>query len=409
MRTSCLVAAVAVLVAGCGSGSAAHRGAPAGADLRTVTLTAAELHALGEADTAFGAELLQRLRDSQTGNVALSPASIATALQMAFVGARGATATEMASTLHVDGMTPTQVAAASSRLLGELAPLAHDKDELLDIVNTVWVQSGLPLTPAYDEMMRTGFGAGLRRTDFGDSERARQTINAAIADATRQKIRDLIGQGQITGDTRLVLTNAIYLKTKWETPFDPSESRPRPFHRVDGSTVQPTTMAMTDELGYAHGPGYQAVRLPYLGGRLAMTIVVPTGRDDGYPATIAPFAPTQVELWLPKFRFTWSHGLSDALKSMGMRTAFTPGADFSGITTAEPLQVSFVQHQAFVNVNENGTEAAAATAVGIVGSAARVPVKALAVHADHPFYFSISDEQTHLLLFLGHVTDPAAS
>ena len=409
MRKTGLAVVAALLVVGCGSGSGRQASAPPGTDLRQVTLTAAELHGLAEADTAFGAQLLQQLQADAGGNIALSPASIATALQMAYVGARGATATEMAATLHVDGMTPTQVAAAASRLLGELAPLAHDKDQLLDIVNTVWVQAGFPLTPAYDEMMRTGFGAGLRRTDFGDAERARQAINAAVADATRQKIRDLIGRGQITGDTRLVLTNAIYLKAHWETPFEASETMPRAFHRGDGSTVQASTMAQSGQLSYAQAPGYQAVRLPYAGGRLAMTVVVPTGRDSGYPTTLAAFRPTEVQLWLPKFRFTWSHELSDALKSMGMRTSFTGDADFSGISTAEPLQVSFVQHQAFVDVNETGTEAAAATATGIAGTALRAPVPGIAVHADHPFYFSITDTQTGLVLFLGHVADPTAS
>jgi serpin B len=151
------------------------------------------------------------------------------------------------------------------------------------------------------------------------------------------------------------------------------------------------------------------VRLPYAGGRLAMTVVVPTGRDTGYPAKIPAFHPAAVELWLPKFRFSWSHELTTALQALGMRAAFTGGADFSGITTAEPLQVSFVQHQAFIDVNENGTEAAAATAVGIVAGAALAPSTLVAVHADHPFYFAITDRQTGLVLFLGHIADPTAN
>ena len=412
MRRALLAAAAATaaaLVVGCGGGSGRPAVPPQGSDLRHVTLTAAELHGLARADTAFGAQLLQRLADGAGGNVALSPASVATALQMAYVGARGQTAAEMATTLHLDGLTPQQAAAAASRLLGELAPLAHDKDELLDIVNTVWVQSGLPLTPAYDAMMRTGFGAALRRTDFGDAERAREAINAAVAQATRDKIRDLVQGGQITQDTRLVLTNAVYLKAKWEAPFEPADTRPRTFHRSDGSTARVATMARTGLLDYTQGPGYQAVRLPYAGGRLAMTVVVPTGNDHGYPTTLAAFHPAEVELWLPKFRFTWKDTLNGALQALGMTTAFTGAADFSGITTAEHLAVSFVQHQAFIDVNESGTEAAAATAAGIVGLSLRVPPKAVAVHADHPFYFAITDTQTGLMLFLGRVAEPAAS
>lgn len=407
-----IVAVVALVAAGCGSaGSHPTRSAPPppGSDLRQVTLTAAELHGLAGADTAFGTELLQQLRQATAGNLAISPASIATALQMAYVGARGQTATEMASALHLNGMSPQQAAAAASRLLGELAPLAQDKDELLDLVNSVWVQTRLPLTPAYDAMMRTGFGAALRRTNFGQSEHARQAINASVAEATRQKILDLIMPGQITGDTRLVLTNAVYMKAKWESPFEPGQTTARQFHRPDGTTRDVPTMAQTGELDYSDGAGYQAVRMPYLGGRLAMTVVVPTGTDKGYPATIAPFHPAEVELWLPKFRFRWSDELSGALKALGMRAAFSGGADFSGITTKEPLQVSFVQHQAFIDVNENGTEAAAATAIGMTVSGAFIPKPAIAVHADHPFYFSISDTKTGLMLFLGHVADPTAS
>ena len=412
MHKAFVVAVAALVSAGCGAaGSHPARSAPTppGSDLRSVTLTAAELRGLATADTAFGTQLLQRLQKDKKGNLALSPASIATALQMAFVGARGATATEMAKTLHLEGMSPQQAAAAASRLLDGLAPLARDKDELLDLVNAVWVQNGLALTPAYDAMMRTGFGAALRRTDFGHSEQARQTINAAVAQATRDKIRELIAQGQNTPDTRLVLTNAVYMKAKWSSPFEPSQTRPRTFHRADGTTQDAPTMAQTGELDYARGPGYQAVRLPYLGGRLAMTLVVPVGADTGYPARLARFHPAEVDLWLPKFQFTWSHELSAALQALGMRTAFDGGADFGGMTSAEPLHVSFVQHQAFINVDEHGTEAAAATAIGMGVSGAFGPRQTFVVHADHPFYFSISDTQTGLMLFLGHIADPAAN
>lgn len=409
MRKWCLVALALALV-GCGSGHGTTRPAPPppGSDLRQVVLTAAELHGLAEADSTFGAQLLAHLQATDNGNIAMSPASIATALQMAYVGARGRTATEMAKTLHVESMQPRQVAAAASRLLAELAPLARSKDELLDIVNAVWVQSGLRLTPAYDAMMRTGFGAGLRRVDFRNHpDTSRQTINDAVSQATRDKIRDLIAANQIDSDTRLVLTNAVYLKAKWAVPFEPAETTPRPFRRDDGSTAQAPTMARAGELDYARGAGYQAVRLPYAGGRLAMTVVVPDRAGGRYPATIATFKPRRVDLWLPTFRFTWSHDLSDILQTMGMRTAFS-GGDFTGMTTSEPVQMSFVQHQAFIDVDENGTEAAAATAVGMGVSGAFAPRPAIAVHADHPFYFAITDTQTGLVLFLGHIADPTA-
>lgn len=418
-------AAVPALLVGCSGGSTGgspHRLPPISegprVDLGAVHLTAAQLDALAAADNAFAGELYHAVAADQSGNVVMSPASVAIALQMAYAGARGQTATEMAKALHVTGTSPLDVAAAAARFLRELAPLAADKNELLNIVNKVWVQSGFPLVSGFDTAMRSGFGAGMQRTDFEHRpDAARQAINAAIAAATHDKIKDLLAPGIINDTIRLVLTNAVYLHAGWASPFEAGQTLPRAFHLADGRTTMPSTMKQTASLGYVRGNGYRAVELPYAGGRLAMTILLPDGAlaplearfaETGLSALVGAAKPTRLTLELPKFRFTGSTDMKAPLQSLGMRTPFTPAADFTGISTAEPLSIAFVAHQAFVAVDEKGTEAAAATAVGIGVTGVRVETpQQTVVRVDHPFLFAITDTTTGLPLFVGRVADPA--
>ncbi len=425
MRVDRFQAAVAALaatatLAGCGGGSApaVHQPTLSGTDLSKVSLTASEIDSLSAADGRFATALFSKLVDGQSDNVVMSPASVAICLEMAYAGARGKTAAEMANVLRVDGVSPLQVAAAAAHFHDALAPLATDKNELLSIANKVWVQSGFPLVPSYDAAMRTGFGAGLQRTDFvKDPEGARNAINADIAAATRDKIQDLIPEGLIDDTTRLVLTNAVYLHAKWAHPFDPDETMPRPFHLTDGQTTNPQTLHEAATLEYVRDEGYQAVRLPYAGGRLAMTILLPDGAlgplEDqlvtrGLAALMSSAKPTDLTLDLPKFKYTWSHDLHETLAALGMPTAFSDAADFSGISR-EPLKIAFVQHKAFVAVDEKGTEAAAATAGGMVALSLRVAQTPTEMRVDHPFLFAITDTTTGLPLFIGQVTNPTVN
>ena len=404
------------ILAGCGGGSSSPQPIPPGSDLTKVSLSASQLDALSAADSDFASSLFGKLVDGQSDNIVLSPASVAIALQMAYAGARGQTAAEMAKVLHVDGISPLQVAAAASHFLSALTPLATDKNELVSMANKVWVQSGFPLVPSYDGAMRSGFGAGMQRTDFNkDPESARKAINADIAAATHGKIQDLLPPGLIDSTMRLVLTNAIYLHAKWAHPFDPSQTARRAFHLADGTTIQPDTLEQTNTLDYVKGDGYQAVRLPYRGGRLAMTILLPDGAlaplegqlaTKGFPALMAAAKPTDLTLDLPKFKYTWTHDLGETLAALGMPTAFSDSADFSGMSTAAALKIAFVQHKAFIAVDEKGTEAAAATAVGIELSMGVVVPSGPTMRVDHPFLFAITDTTTGLPLFMGQVTNP---
>jgi serpin B len=397
---------LALTATACGSTADRTFPAPSKSTARVVPVSAQQQQALATADDAFAHSLWSELA-SRDGNIVVSPASIATALQMAYVGARGDTATEMARALHLgSNATPDDVVRAASRLITQLQA-ASGKGSLLRVADAVWLQRDFPVQPAFRTAMSDGFASAFHQADFaGHGEDARKAINAAIAAQTRDRIKDLLPPGTDLSDTRLVLTNAVYLKAAWASPFEPSATAPAPFTRGDGQVVRPKTMTATEAFDYAATSGYRAVRLPYAGGRLAMTLLLPAaGRPLAWPATAPVFRPEPVDLAVPKFRFSWNDDLSGLLASLGMRTAFTDAADFGGMSPRQ-LQIGAVRHKAFIDVSESGTEAAAATSVDIVAGAAPAPVSVQHLHFDRPFLFRIDDTVTGLPLFLGKVADP---
>ena len=408
MRTfPAALATLAMLISACGTAAPSPAPNTSRVDLRAVPVSAQQQQALAAADDAFSRALWAELATSG-GNVVVSPASIATALQMAYTGARGATAAEMARTLHLGtGATPTEIAAAAARLLTQLAPLAQDKHSLLTLADEVWLQHDFPVVADFRAAMSTGFGSAFHLADFiGHGEDARRAINAAIAAQTHDRIHDLIPPGAELRDARLILTNAIYLKAAWAAPFEPGRTAPAAFTRGDGSVVHPKTMNMTSDLDYAATRDYQAVRLPYAGNRLAMTLLLPAaGQPLTWPAAAPTFQSKTVELALPKFRFSWGDDLAGLLQGLGMPTAFSSTADFSGMSP-KPLHIGAVRHKAFIAVDESGTEAAAATDVEVLTGAAAPPTSITPLHLDRPFLFRIDDMATGLPLFLGKVADP---
>lgn len=400
------LAAAALLATACG---AATTSAPKGSrvNLRAVPVSAQQQQALAADDEAFARSLWAALA-TQDGNIVVSPASIATALQMAYVGARGQTAAEMARALHLGaGATPLDVAAAASTLLTQLAQLAHDKHSLVTLADQIWLQRNFPVVADFRAAMSTGFDSAFHLADFvRHGEATRQAINAAIAAQTHDRIHDLLPPGMDLHDARLILTNAIYLKAAWLSPFEKGLTAPAAFTRADGSVVNPETMSTTGDFDYAATGGYQEVRLPYVGGRLAMTLLLPAaGRPLTWPATAPAFRMHTVDLTLPKFRFSWDDDLAGLLGQLGMPTAFTGRADFGGMSS-DPLQIGAVRHKAFVAVDENGTEAAAATDVTMMATGGHAPVDLVQLHLDRPFLFRIDDTVTGLPLFLGKVADP---
>jgi serpin B len=236
-----------------------------------------------------------------------------------------------------------------------------------------------------------------------------------VGEQTEQRIKELLIQGTLDPGTRLVLVNAIYLKAAWQTAFSESATNTAPFTKLDGTTADVPTMHATSELAYASGDGWQAVELPYVGGKLAMDVILPEDlrafeaalNAETLQSIIGGLADAQVKLALPKFKADTHVELGDLLAAMGMPTAFSGSADFSGITKDERLQITAVVHQANIDVDEKGTTAAAATAV-VMGKTA-IPSQQVTLTVDHPFLFALRDLETGAVLFLGRIGDPAAA
>ncbi|RPI20576.1 MAG: serpin family protein, partial [Actinobacteria bacterium] len=357
-------------------------------------------------------------------NTILSPYSIAAALTMTYGGARGATADEMRRTLHL-GVSDERIHAARNeldlRITAEVPPVEGDDRTPLAIrvANSLWGQAGYPFREEFLELLAANYDAGMNLADFvAAAEEARLAINTWVEGETEGRIVDLIPEGVITELTRLVLVNAIWFKANWAQPFDPEATSPGPFTLLDGSEVTADLMHGSFLLPYAEGDGYQAVRIPYAGDA-AMLLVLPAedrfeevraSLDGGTLDEISSAAgDRQVELTLPKFEFRCDESLSAVLQAMGMPAAFTDpslpgGADFTGITERRELMIQDVIHQAFIAVDEEGTEAAAATAVVIGLTSAPEPAEMV---VDRPFLCAIEHSSTGEILFLGQVIDPS--
>jgi len=365
------------------------------------------------------------VRAAGGGNVVVSPASVWEALAMTHQGARGETAAEMAGVL---GMPDDRagIARAAEALRVSLAA-AKGKAITLDVANRLWVQRGKTLEPGFTTAVAERFAAGVGVVDFAAAhEAARGDINAWVAAQTAGKITELLKAGVITPLTRLVLTNAVYLKAPWATPFETSATQPEPFQLAPEKAVNLPFMHCSERLvagRVAAGDEAATVcEIPYEGRRLVMVIVVPDAVDgldevlgelDGdwrtkWAAGQGDVRLRQVELALPRWTARKPLGLNDTLKTLGMRLAFdATAADLSGIDGTRELFVSDVVHEGFVDVSEEGTEAAAATGV-VVGVRSMAPSRdePLAVKADRPFAWAIVDRDTGAVLFAGTVTDP---
>lgn len=367
----------------------------------------------------FGFDLLTSA-GSPNANVVISPASVALALQMVAAGAKGRTATEMANVLHLPNAAGA--ATAARQVLDSLASDENDRQNTLRVANTVWSQQGMPVEQSYTSTLQSQFDTTPQSADFEhDPGQASAEIDKTVSDETNGMIPQLFPPGTLDSSTRLVLTNAIYLAASWATAFNPALTRPGPFTKADGTVGQVPMMNMGDSgadqqatFGYAQETGYQVVTLPYVGGKLAFTVLLPSGtslapllstlRAGGLPAALQAVVPTPLEVSLPKFTVSSSLDLKGALAGLGMPTAFTGAADFSGITTAQRLNIQTVRHDAVVKVDEHGTTAAAATGVGMQAMA--VAARTVVV-VNRPFLFVITDTATGAPLFQGQVTDPA--
>ncbi|HYB41884.1 MAG TPA: serpin family protein [Candidatus Methylomirabilis sp.] len=409
-RWLAVVVAGAVLLVG-GIGMAAS-GKPAGPDEA----------ALVKGNDQFAADLYGVLR-GRDGNVFFSPYSISNALAMTYAGARGSTATQMAAALRLP-MGGDRLHRAFAGVNGEVNDSGAKGGSELLVANALWTQAGLATVPTFQATVKTLYGAALTPLDFRRApEASRGTINAWVEQQTRDHIKDLVPEGAITPDTRVVLTNAIYFKGTWKYAFPATATRSDAFTVSSGKTVRDVPlMRQRRTLAYLDGGSFQALALPYGAGEQSMIVFLPR-KAGGLPEFekmltaarltdwLAQLSPCDVDVTLPRFKVTAEFQLRNALTALGMPLAFSPGgADFSGMATGEPLALSAVIHKAYVDVNEKGTEAAAATATTVATTSLRpAEPEPVQFRADHPFFFVIRDNGTGSLLFAGRLVEPRAT
>lgn len=411
------LALMAICCASCGAGAATEPapGKTTVKPARRVKLKFADdVRAVARSENKFAFDLYGRLREAQ-GNLFYSPASISTALAMVYAGARGETRLQMARALHFD--LPDERLLAAFAAFGQSLN-SGDEHYQLSMANRLWGQRTYSFRPAYLELTRDRFSAELAPLDFARSGEARQTINRWVEQQTHDKITDLIAPGVLSAVTRLVLTNAIYFKGAWEHEFWENATETAPFHVSRQQDVRSPLMHQVEDLPYAETDLAQIVALPYAGGDLSLVVLLPKA-IDGFERLEAELTAENVErwtsdlrerkvqLWLPKFKTTSEFSLGETLDSLGMTLAFSEQADLSGISASKDLFISAVLHKSYIDVNELGTEAAAATAAKFEGAAEDSERQQPVVfRADHPFVYLIRVRRSGAILFLGRLLQP---
>lgn len=372
-------------------------------------------------NTDFALTLYGKLKDDQNatapkGNLFFSPYSISTALAMTYGGARGETQKQMADVLH---FTPSRQNLYSAFGVIQKQLVQKDKScgyQLL-LANALWGQKGEPFLKEFLDLTKCYYGAGLNQLDFvNETEQSRRTINSWVEEKTNNKIKDLIPPGGVDKQTALVLTNAIYFKGEWKTKFSWWKTRKADFAVSAKDKVKVPMMHLKEDFKYYEDEKLQALELPYKGDEISMLVLLPSDtegiRELGNTLTaeslnvlLSKMWMTKVDVYFPKFKLVWgAFSLKNALIKLGMTDAFDcKKADFSGINGIGFLFISDVFHKAFIEVNEKGTEAAAATGVVLAKSAHIVRV----FRADHPFIFVIKDNRSGSILFMGRVMNPA--
>jgi serpin B len=385
-------------------------------DVEDVT-TKISTAALVRGNSSFATDLYGELATGKD-NVFFSPYSISAALGMTYAGARTGTKSAMKGALHLPaGNVDAAFHGLGVELAKRNAPGLHGDAFQLTVVNSLWGEKTQHIESSYLKLLEDNYGAGMELADFihkPDAERAR--INAQVADDTNQKIKDLLPSGILKSDTKLVLVNAIYFKASWDKAFTKELTKKEPFTTLSGSKVDVDMMAAKRNVMFAAEAGYEAVAVPYIGGDVELVAIAPKAgtfakfeRDlDGttIEAIYRKLAPAQVNLFLPKFKVAGaSVKLKDALTKLGMGVAFSDDANLSGITGKNDTKIGDVVHKAFINLDEKGTEAAAATAVIVIGKTAVRPSN-IDVRFNRPFIFAIRDVPTGAILFLGRVANP---
>jgi len=369
-------------------------------------------------NTAFAADFY-RHESFRPGNLFFSPYSISTALAMTYAGARGDTARQMAQVLHFE-QSPGELPASFAALAKRMEEIGQARQVDLSVANSLWCQEDFPFLPEFLKLTREFYGAQAHQVNFRtQTEEVRKEINDWVVRKTQDKIQNLIQPGDLSRQTRLVLCDAVYFKGNWAVQFQASKTRPAPFFTTPDHPVQVPMMSQTLSLRSRDMGDFYLLQVPYTNNVLSMVILLPKAKD-GLPAlekelnatslsqwrATADAAPSaRAELILPKFKLNCRLELAHDLGAMGMPAAFEPQADFSGMSANGGLFISAVVHQAMVDVNEQGTEAAAATGVAVRSLAIARPMVPV-FRVDHPFIFFLQENQTGSVMFLGRVQDP---
>ncbi len=354
-------------------------------------------------------DLYKKLSAGKSGNLLCSPYSVSSALAMVYGGARGETAEQMNAMLHFGEQEATHP--AFSYLRKKLNGIQKKGQVQLNIANSLWPQKDYTFLPDYLALTQEFYGSEIEPVDYkADPEGARKKINGWVEDQTADRIKNLIPEDLLNPLTRLVLANAIYFKGDWARQFDLEQTRPAPFKLADGTSVEVPMMSQNADFQMAFTSTFLALELPYKGNNLSMTVLLPR-KASGLPSmekaltlkkvNALEFHEHQATVDLPRFKFESTFQLGDTLAAMGMPLALSDRADFSGMDGSTNLFIGEVVHKAFVEVNEKGTQAAAAT--GGVMQITSVPMQ---FTVDHPFLFLIRENSTGAILFIGRVMDP---
>ncbi len=384
-------------------------------------VTIAEQTTLANDTNAFALSLYATVKKDEKANLFLSPYSVSAALAMTYAGARENTATQMEQALHFTlGQKRLHPVAGALYLdLNAAEKNGKKRGFQLSVANRLFAQKNYKLRADFMELTQHAYGAGVEELDItADAEAARQYINTWVEKKTNTRIKDLIPPKGVRGSV-LVLVNAIYFKGDWSHPFEKAATVNAPFHAADGDVDVPL-MNQTGEFGYFETDGVQGLELPYSGDELSMVVLLPKKAgalaqlEDaltpaGLQTMLTALAPQEVQVGLPKFKIKWGTvNLADAMQKLGMTDAFQANANFSGITDSpDGMFIGAIFHQAFVDVNEEGTEAAAATAVVMKpGGAPPARKEPKVFRADRPFLFLIRERATGTILFMGRVLNP---
>ncbi|MEA5524227.1 serpin family protein [Nodularia spumigena] len=368
---------------------------------------------LVDANNKFGFKLFSEIwkNHSSQDNIFVSPSSVAIALAMVYNGASGSTQQAMAKTLELQGMSLPEINSAYATLKELLEN--PDPQVQLTIANSLWANQEATLQPNFLQSTQEFYKAKVTNLDFKDAASA-NTINEWVKDSTRGKINKIVEK--IEPDQVLFLINAIYFKGKWSNQFDKSQTAKHPFTSISGEQKQHPMMSQTGEYRYYENDQFQAVSLPYgEDGKVSFYIFLPKEESnlqtfsenlnfDNWEKWLSQFRNRDGFIRLPRFKTDYDVTLNDALKALGMAEAFTNQANFSGM--GKNLKISEVKHKTFVEVNEEGTEAAAATSVGMVPTSFREKPEPFRMIVDRPFFSVIRDNQTGSILFMGSITDP---